>query len=92
MKKRSLITRSAMPDKESTAREERLSSLELTEQLIRKRAYDFYEHRGREHGHDREDWFKAEAVITGRKHPEWEASLHHSHASFLDSEGFPLSY
>ena len=81
-----------MPDKESTAQEERLSSLELTEQLIRKRAYDFYEHRGREHGHDREDWFKAEAEITGRKHPELDARLNHSQISFLDSEGCPLSY
>ena len=28
-------------------------SLELTEDLIRLRAYYFYEKRGREHGHDR---------------------------------------
>jgi Protein of unknown function (DUF2934) len=49
--------------------------LELTEHLIGKRAHDCYEPRGREHGHDREDWFKAAAEIMGRKHPELEASL-----------------
>jgi Protein of unknown function (DUF2934) len=81
-----------MPDKESAAQEARPSSLELTEQLIRKRAYNFYEQRGREHGHDREDWFKAEAEIMGRKHPELEATLSHSHPSFANSEGCPLSY
>lgn len=64
-----------MRDKESTAREARPSSLELTEELIRKRAYDFYEKRGREHGHDREDWVKAEAEIMGKKPPELEATL-----------------
>ena len=64
-----------MPDKESTAQEARPSSLELTEKLIRKRAYHFYEQRGRKHGHDREDWFKAEAEIMGRKPPELEATL-----------------
>jgi hypothetical protein len=56
-----------MPDKESTAQAARPSSLELTEELIRKRAYDFYEQRGRENGHDLEDWFKAEAEIMGKR-------------------------
>ena len=64
-----------MPDKESTAQEARPSSLELTEELIRKRAYDFYVQRGREQGHDWEDWFKAEAEIMGRKPTELEATL-----------------
>ena len=31
-------------------------SLELTEELIRVRAYQFYEERGCEHGHDFDDW------------------------------------
>jgi hypothetical protein len=35
-------------------------SLKLHEQ-IRWRAYEFFEKRGREHGHDLEDWLKAEA-------------------------------
>jgi len=42
-------------------------SLELTEELIRLRAYHFYEKRGREAGHDLEDWLRAEAEIMGKK-------------------------
>lgn len=41
-------------------------SLELTEDLIRLRAYYFYEKRGGEHGHDLEDWVQAEAEIVGK--------------------------
>jgi hypothetical protein len=32
---------------------------------IRTRAYELYEARGREDGHDVEDWLEAEAEITG---------------------------
>ena len=42
-------------------------SLELTEELIRVRAYQFYEERGCEDGHDLEDWLRAEAEIFGKK-------------------------
>jgi len=42
-------------------------SLELTEDLIRIRAYRFYEERACEHGHDLEDWLLAEAEIFGKK-------------------------
>ena len=42
-------------------------SLELTEDIIRVRAYRFFEKRGYEHGHDLEDWLRAEAEIVGRK-------------------------
>ena len=42
-------------------------SLELTEDLIRLRAYYFFEKRGGEHGHDLEDWLLAEAEIIGKK-------------------------
>ena len=58
-----------MPEKftsVSTAKTEE-GSLELTEELIRVRAYHFYEKRGCEHGHDLEDWFLAEAEIVGKK-------------------------
>lgn len=41
-------------------------SLELTENIIRERAYQFYEERGSEHGHDLEDWLRAEAEIVGK--------------------------
>ena len=50
----------------STAKPEE-GSLELTEELIRVRAYRFYEERGGEHGHDLEDWLRAEAEIFGKK-------------------------
>ena len=35
--------------------------------LIRARAYRFYEERGCEHGHDFEDWLQAESEIAGKK-------------------------
>jgi len=50
----------------STAKSEQ-GSLELTEQLIRIRAYRFFEERGSEHGHDLEDWLRAKAEVFGRK-------------------------
>ncbi|MGA7460290.1 MAG: AMP-binding protein [Candidatus Korobacteraceae bacterium] len=40
-------------------------------ELIRARAYRFYEERGREDGHDFEDWLLAESEITG-KNPQGE--------------------
>ena len=42
-------------------------SLELTEELIRLRAYQLYEGRGCEHGHDLDDWFQAESEVFGKK-------------------------
>ncbi len=45
-------------------------SQELTEEYIRVRAYHLFEQRGRENGHDVEDWLLAEAEITGKKEPE----------------------
>jgi hypothetical protein len=38
------------------------SALDLEEQ-IRRRAYQLYERRGREHGHEVEDWLQAEAEL-----------------------------
>lgn len=46
------------------------SSLEKTEELVRLRAYGYYELRGREDGHDVEDWLRAEAEILGKKPTE----------------------
>jgi len=43
------------------------SSLELTENIIRTRAYQFYEERGYEDGHDLEDWLRAQSEIIGKK-------------------------
>ena len=42
-------------------------SLELTEDIIRTRAYQLYEERGYEDGHDLEDWLRAEGEIIGKK-------------------------
>jgi len=44
-----------------------IGSLELTEEIIRVRAYHLFEQRGYEHGHDLEDWLQAEAEIMGKK-------------------------
>jgi hypothetical protein len=39
------------------------------EEAIRVRAYQLFEQRGRTHGHDVEDWFRAQAEIsTGAQH------------------------
>ena len=54
------------PAAASTAKPDE-GSLELTEQLIRTRAYRFFEERGSEHGHDLEDWLRAKAEVFGRK-------------------------
>ena len=43
----------------STATEKKL------EEQIRRRAYELYEARGHENGHDLEDWLQAEIDITG---------------------------
>ena len=51
---------------DSTAKPEQ-GSLELTEELVRIRAYRLYEERGCEHGYDLEDWLQAEAEIFGKK-------------------------
>ena len=40
--------------------------LELEDQ-IRQRAYELYEVRGREDGHEQEDWFRAKEEITIKK-------------------------
>jgi hypothetical protein len=42
-------------------------SLELTEDIMRVRAYRFFEERGSEHGHDLEDWLRAKAEILGKE-------------------------
>jgi hypothetical protein len=39
------------------------SALDFHEQ-IRHRAYDLYEQRGRENGHDLDDWLQAESEMT----------------------------
>ena len=49
-------------------------SLALTEEIMRLRAYRFFEERGHEHGHDLEDWLRAKAEIFGNKPAVAEAA------------------
>ncbi|MFI5107278.1 MAG: DUF2934 domain-containing protein [Terriglobales bacterium] len=44
-----------------------ISDPTILEEQICRRAYELYEARGREHGHDREDWLQAEAEILDRE-------------------------
>jgi hypothetical protein len=37
------------------------------QERIRLRAYELYEQRGREDGHDLEDWLRAESEVTEKK-------------------------
>jgi DUF2934 family protein len=54
----------ANPPKKPPTREPH--ELEL-ENEISQRAYELYEARGREDGHEQEDWLRAEEEITGKK-------------------------
>jgi hypothetical protein len=38
-------------------------AITLTHEEIARRAYQLYEERGREHGHDLRDWFQAEGEL-----------------------------
>ncbi|OGW92118.1 MAG: hypothetical protein A3D28_03440 [Omnitrophica bacterium RIFCSPHIGHO2_02_FULL_63_14] len=40
---------------------------EADRQQIEKLAYQFYADRGYEHGHDAEDWGRAEAIVRARR-------------------------
>jgi hypothetical protein len=44
-----------------------MSEPKQPEDQIRERAYELYEARGREDGHDLEDWLRAEGEIMERK-------------------------
>ena len=55
----------ANPPKKSPA--SAVSEPQELEHKIRLRAYELYEARGREDGHDQEDWLYAEEEIAGKK-------------------------
>jgi hypothetical protein len=40
------------------------------EETIRLRAYKIFEQRGREHGHDLDDWLIAEAEVAGKAYAQ----------------------
>ncbi len=48
-----------------TASAQPINITDLQEQ-IRRRAYELYEQRGRQHGFDAEDWFQAESEMRSR--------------------------
>ena len=56
-----------MPKEKELAETSDVGSRELTEDSIRTRAYQLFEERGYEHGHDLEDWLAAEAELRGKK-------------------------
>jgi hypothetical protein len=64
-----------MTNKKSRTKEPNSGSHDVTEELIRQRAYSYYEERGREDGHDLEDWFRAEAEIVGWKTSDSETVM-----------------
>jgi hypothetical protein len=39
------------------------SGVELDEEKVRRRAYELYEKRGRENGHDIDDWLQAKSEV-----------------------------
>lgn len=55
-----------MPKEREIAELSDVGSQELTEDIIRRRAFQLYEERGREHGHDWDDWLQAEAEVMGK--------------------------
>ena len=50
------------PEKIARERDQRIRDIELEEQ-IRLRAYELYETRGRQDGHEMEDWLQAETEL-----------------------------
>jgi hypothetical protein len=44
-----------------------IGSVELTEEIIRRRAYELFESHGCQHGRDMEDWLQAESEVMGKK-------------------------
>ncbi len=56
-----------MPKEKEIAEFSDVGSQELTEDIIRLRAYQRFEQRGYDHGHDLEDWLQAEAEVMGKR-------------------------
>ena len=56
-----------MPRKTEKPATADIGSQELTEEIIRMRAYQLFEQRGCRHGYDVEDWLQAEAEVMGKK-------------------------
>lgn len=50
-----------------TVKRSRGVSSEKVREMIGKKAYELYEKRGREQGHDLDDWLEAEKLVKTRK-------------------------
>jgi hypothetical protein len=59
--------RKAMPRKSEQPATSDMGPQELTEDVIRMRAYSLFEQRGGGHGNDVDDWLQAEAEVMGKK-------------------------
>ena len=59
-------TRKPKSAKTTAAPVQQVSVSTDSQEAIRSRAYSIYEQRGREHGHDLDDWLIAEAEIVGK--------------------------
>ena len=56
-----------MTKKKEIAEASDAGSWEVTEDTIRTRAYELFEQRGKEDGHELDDWIEAEAEVLGKK-------------------------
>jgi len=56
-----------MAKKKEIAEASDVGSGEVTEDTIRTRAYELFEQRGYENGHELDDWLEAEAELIGKK-------------------------
>ena len=55
-----------VPTTSQTSQRSGKTKVEADAEQVRRRAYKLYEERGREDGHEIEDWLRAEAEINGR--------------------------
>lgn len=56
-----------MPRKTESPASSDMGSQELTEEIIRMRAYHLFEQRGGRYGNDLDDWLQAEAEVMAKK-------------------------
>jgi len=40
--------------------------INIGDEIVRRRAYEIWEQRGRQHGKDADDWFRAESEVRGK--------------------------
>jgi len=60
---RSKKAAAAVPAMENTTQSQSQGNVE---EVIRFRAYQLFEQRGRNHGHDKEDWLRAEVEVVSK--------------------------